>query len=269
MNRVEIMNVYFLGGGNMAAAVAGGLVKQGGYRIHIANRGAEKRERLGKELGVETSATLPELHSDDVLILAVKPQDMEAACKNIRTNGALVLSVAAGLSVGTLSRYLGGSRRIVRVMPNTPGKIGLGVSGMYAEAEVSETDRRIADRIMKSVGLTVWLEDEAQMHSITGISGSGPAYVFYLLDALQNAAIRQGFDMAEARALSLATFKGAVALAEQTGEDFEKLQKNVTSKGGTTHEAVEAFRRHRVSEAISEGVCACVCRSQEMERQYQ
>lgn len=155
------MNVYFLGGGNMAAAVAGGLVKQGGCRIHIANRGAEKRERLGKELGVETSATLPELHSDDVLILAVKPQDMEAACKNIRTNGALVLSVAAGLSVGTLSRYLGGSRRIVRVMPNTPGKIGLGVSGMYAEAEVSETDRRIADRIMKSVGLTVWLEDEA------------------------------------------------------------------------------------------------------------
>ncbi len=101
------MNVYFLGGGNMAAAVAGGLVKQGGYRIHIANRGAEKRERLGKELGVETSATLPELHSGDVLILAVKPQDMEAACKNIRTNGALVLSVAAGLSVGTLSRYLG------------------------------------------------------------------------------------------------------------------------------------------------------------------
>lgn len=109
------MNVYFLGGGNMAAAVAGGLVKQGGYRIHIANRGAEKRERLGKELGVETSATLPELHSDDVLILAVKPQDMEAACKNIRTNGALVLSVAAGLSVGTLSRYLGGKP------PHCPG----------------------------------------------------------------------------------------------------------------------------------------------------
>ncbi|HFC5886361.1 TPA: pyrroline-5-carboxylate reductase [Neisseria meningitidis] len=269
MNRVEIMNVYFLGGGNMAAAVAGGLVKQGEYRIHIANRGAEKRERLQKELGVETSATLPELHSGDVLILAVKPQDMEAACKNIRTNGVLVLSVAAGLSVGTLSRYLGGTRRIVRVMPNTPGKIGLGVSGMFAEAEVSETDRRIADRIMKSVGLTIWLEDEAQMHGITGISGSGPAYVFYLLDALQNAAIRQGFDMAEARALSLATFKGAVALAEQTGEDFEKLQKNVTSKGGTTHEAVEAFRRHRVAEAISEGVCACVRRSQEMERQYQ
>ena len=194
---------------------------------------------------------------------------MEIACKNIRTNGALVLSVAAGLSVDTLSRYLGGARRIVRVMPNTPGKIGLGVSGMYAEAEVSETDRKIADQMMKSVGLTVWSDDEEKMHSITGISGSGPAYVFYLLDALQNAAIGQGFNEEEARALSLATFKGAVSLAEQTGEDFGQLQKNVTSKGGTTYEALEAFRRHRVAEAINEGVCACVRRSQEMERQYQ
>ena len=263
------MNVYFLGGGNMAAAIAGGLVKQGGYCIHIANRGAEKRERLEKELGVETSATLPELHSGDVLILAVKPQDMEAACKNIRTNGALVLSVAAGLSVDTLSRYLGGTRRIVRVMPNTPGKIGLGVSGMYAGTEVSETDRKIADQMMKSVGLTVWLDDEEKMHGITGISGSGPAYVFYLLEALQNAAIGQGFNLEEARALSLATFKGAVSLAEQTGEEFGQLRQKVTSKGGTTHEAIETFKRHHVAEAIGEGVCACVRRSQEMEQQYQ
>ena len=263
------MNVYFLGGGNMAAAIAGGLVKQGGYCIHIANRGAEKRERLEKELGVETSATLPELHSGDVLILAVKPQDMEAACKNIRTNGALVLSVAAGLSVDTLSRYLGGTRRIVRVMPNTPGKIGLGVSGMYAGTEVSKTDRKIADQMMKSVGLTVWLDDEEKMHGITGISGSGPAYVFYLLEALQNAAIGQGFNLEEARALSLATFKGAVSLAEQTGEEFGQLRQKVTSKGGTTHEAIETFKRHHVAEAIEEGVCACVRRSQEMEQQYQ
>ena len=200
------MNIYFLGGGNMAAAIAGGLVKQGGYRIHIANRGAEKRERLAKELNVEVSESLPELHSDDVLILAVKPQDMEAACRNVRVNGALVLSVAAGLSIDTLSRYLGGTRRIVRTMPNTPGKIGLGVSGMFAEAEVSEADRAAADRIMRSVGLTVWLDEEDELHNITGISGSGPAYVFYLLDALQAAAQVQGFSEEDARALSLATF---------------------------------------------------------------
>ena len=262
------MNIYFLGGGNMAAAIAGGLVKQGGYRIHIANRGAEKRERLAKELNVEVSESLPELHSDDVLILAVKPQDMEAACRNVRVNGALVLSVAAGLSIDTLSRYLGGTRRIVRTMPNTPGKIGLGVSGMFAESEVSEADRTAADRIMRSVGLTVWLEEEDKLHNITGISGSGPAYVFYLLGALQAAAQAQGFSEEDARALSLATFKGAVALAEQSGEDFARLQQNVTSKGGTTHEAIETFKSCRVAEAIAQGVEACVKRSQEMAQQY-
>ena len=154
-------------------------------------------------------------------------------------------------------------------MPNTPGKIGLGVSGMYAGTEVSKTDCKIADQMMKSVGLTVWLDDEEKMHGITGISGSGPAYVFYLLEALQNAAIGQGFNSEEARALSLATFKGAVSLAEQTGEEFGQLRQKVTSKGGTTHEAIETFKRHHVAEAIEEGVCACVRRSQEMEQQYQ
>ena len=263
------MNIYFLGGGNMAAAIAGGLVRQGGHRVHIANRGKEKRERLAEELGVSVSEKLPELTADDVLVLAVKPQDMQAACQGVQTNGALVLSVAAGLSIATLSRYLGGTRRIVRVMPNTPGKIGLGVSGMFADGSVSDQDKAAADSIMRAVGITVWLDGEERLHDITGISGSGPAYVFYLLDALQNAAIGQGFNSEEARALSLATFKGAVSLAEQTGEEFGQLRQKVTSKGGTTHEAIETFKRHHVAEAIEEGVCACVRRSHEMEQQYQ
>ena len=262
------MNIYFLGGGNMATAIAGGLVKQDGYRVHIVERGAERRAQLVQELGVATSENLPELSADDVLILAVKPQDMQAACQNIRLNGSLVLSVAAGLSIDTLSHYLGGTRRIVRIMPNTPAKIGLGVSGMFADAGVSEADRTAADGIMRSVGTTVWLNEEEQLHNITGISGSGPAYVFYLLGALQNAALAQGFNEQDARELSLATFKGAVALAEQTGEAFAQLQQNVTSKGGTTHEAIETFKAHHVAEAIEQGVEACVKRSQEMAQQY-
>ncbi len=257
------MNIYFLGGGNMATAIAGGLVKQDGYRVHIVERGAERRAQLEQELGVATSENLPELSADDVLILAVKPQDMQAACQNIRLNGALVLSVAAGLSIDTLSHYLGGTCRIVRIMPNTPAKIGLGVSGMFADAGVSEADRAAADGIMRSVGTTVWLNEEEQLHNITGISGSGPAYVFYLLGALQNAALAQGFNEQDARELSLATFKGAVALAEQTGEAFAQLQQNVTSKGGTTHEAIETFKARHVAEAIEQGVEACVKRSQE------
>lgn len=258
------MNIYFLGGGNMAEAIAGGLVKQGGYRIHIANRGAEKRERLARELGVQVSEKLPALNAEDVLVLAVKPQDMKAACENVATNGALVLSVAAGLSVDTLSRYLGGTRRIVRVMPNTPSKIGLGVSGMYAAEGLSESDKQIAEVLMQSAGMVVWLAKEDEMHSITGISGSGSAYVFYLMGALERAAKQQGFGDEQAKRLSLATFKGAVALAEQSGEAFAVLQQNVTSKGGTTAEAIRVFDEKDIPESIAQGVAACVARSKEI-----
>ena len=170
------MNIYFLGGGNMATAIAGGLVETRRLSCpHCRTRARERRAQLVQELGVAASENLPELSADDVLILAVKPQDMQAACQNIRLNGALVLSVAAGLSIDTLSQYLGGTRRIVRIMPNTPAKIGLGVSGMFADAGVSEADRTAADGIMRSVGTTVWLNEEEQLHNITGISGSGPA----------------------------------------------------------------------------------------------
>ncbi|WP_373742136.1 pyrroline-5-carboxylate reductase [Neisseria sp.] len=258
------MDIYFLGGGNMAAAIAGGLVKQGGYRIHMVERNAERRGWLAEELGAVVYETLPVLGVHDVLVLAVKPQDMRAACAGLETNGALVLSVAAGLDTETLSRFLNGNGRIIRMMPNTPAQVGQGLSGMFAADSASPADKAVADQIMQTAGRTVWLDREDEMHAITGISGSGPAYVFYLMDALQKAAEQQGFSSETARGLSLATFKGAVALAEQSGTDFAVLQQNVTSKGGTTHEAIEMFRRHQVAEAIAKGVDACVARSQEI-----
>lgn len=264
------MTIYFLGGGNMAAAIVAGLHREGRQgEVHVVNRGAEKREKLAKRYGVRTSETLPPLSADDTLVLAVKPQDMEQTCLGVQTNGALVISVAAGLSVDTLSRYLGGTRRIIRTMPNTPSQIGMGVSGLYAADGVGEADKIKAEAMMRPSGAVVWLGGEAQIHAITGISGSGPAYVFYLMNALQEAAKAQGFEESEARALSLATFKGAVALAEQTGESFAVLQQNVTSKGGTTHAAVETFKHHRVAEAIGLGVEACVARSQEIATQFE
>ncbi|MBF0804389.1 MULTISPECIES: pyrroline-5-carboxylate reductase [unclassified Neisseria] len=262
------MDIYFLGGGNMAEAIAGGLVKQDGYRVCIADRSIEKRERLARELGVRVSEKLPALNAEDVLVLAVKPQDMQAACADVQTNGALVLSVAAGLGINTLSRCLGGTRRIVRVMPNTPAGVGLGVSGMFAGEGAGEADKRLAQNVMAAVGETVWLPSEAQMHAITAVSGSGPAYVFYLMNALQTAAVQQGFDEATARRLSLATFKGAAALAELSGEDFSILQQNVTSKGGTTAAAIEAFNAHRLPEAVAAGVEACAARSREIAQQF-
>ncbi|WP_107688283.1 pyrroline-5-carboxylate reductase [Neisseria wadsworthii] len=264
------MTIYFLGGGNMAAAIVAGLhrkCRQG--EVHVVNRGAEKREKLAKLYGVRTSETLPPLSADDTLVLAVKPQDMERACSGVQANGALVLSVAAGLSVDTLSRYLGGTRRIIRIMPNTPSQIGMGVSGLYAADGVGEADKIRAADLMQPSGSVIWLDEEALIHAVTGISGSGPAYVYYLMNALQEAAKAQGFDEETARALSLATFKGAVALAEQTGESFAVLQQNVTSKGGTTHAAVETFKQHQVAEAIGWGVDACVNRSQEIAAQFE
>lgn len=264
------MGLYFLGGGNMAAAIIAGLHREGRQGgVHVVDRGAEKRGKLAAQYGIASSESLPELAQNDVLVLAVKPQDMQKACEGVQTNGALVLSVAAGLGVETLSRWLGGTRRIVRVMPNTPAQIGLGVSGLFADTGVSGADRARAESIMRPAGTAVWLDDETQMHAFTGICGSGPAYVFYLLDALQKAAQGQGFDEAQARMLSLATFKGAVMLAEQTGESFALLQQNVTSKGGTTHAAIETFERHAMAAALEKGVAACAARSQEIAKQFE
>lgn len=262
------MTVYFLGGGNMAAAIAGGLVRQGGYQVHIANRGAEKREHLARELGVGVSETLPLLTADDVLVLAVKPQDMQAACANVQTNGALVISVAAGLDIRTLSAYLGGTRRIVRAMPNLPAKIGLGITGLFAAPDVAAGDKVLAEAVMSPCGATVWLDNEEMMHAFTGICGSGSGYVFYLMNALQQAARAQGFDDDTARTMVLETFDGAVALSRSSGSSFADLQRSVMSKGGTTTAAIETFDAHHAAEALAAGVDACVARSQQMAQQF-
>lgn len=259
------MSIYFLGGGNMAAAIIAGLRRSGSNEdIFVADLGAERRRYLEDTYQVRSGESLPELNSDDVLLLAVKPQDMERACATVKHNGALILSIAAGLSIDTLSRYLGNSRRIIRIMPNTPAQVGLGVAGLFAPEHISSSDRQRAEAVMAASGITIWLQNEAQMHSITGISGSGPAYVFYLLNALQQAAADFGFSDEQARALSLATFKGAVELAEQSGEPFQTLQDKVTSKGGTTFAALESFRADKIAEHLRKGTQAAAARSQEM-----
>lgn len=186
------MNLYFLGGGNMASAIIGGLVKRGGYIISVIERDADKAAQLIRQYGVKIISQLPDLQKNDALVLAVKPQDMQSALHNVRVGTALVLSVAAGLSCDTLSRWLGGTRRLVRVMPNTPAQVGLGVSGLFADVGASETDRETAQNIMSASGSVLWLPEEDGLHRITGITGSGPGYVFYLMNALAQAACEQG-----------------------------------------------------------------------------
>lgn len=259
------MTLYFLGGGNMASAIIAGLQNtQTPHNIHVVNRGAEKRTQLAQRFNISVSETLPELTANDILILAVKPQDMAVACANIATNGALILSLAAGLPIATLSQYLNGAERIIRIMPNTPARIGLGVSGLYAAPSTSTADRTLAEQLMQACGSVIWLDNEAQMHAITAVSGSGSAYVFYLMNALQQAAQAQGFNPNTAQQLTLQTFKGAVALAEQSQTTFNELEQQVTSKGGTTFAALETFRQHHIAEHLAQGVAAAAHRSREM-----
>jgi pyrroline-5-carboxylate reductase len=263
----KYMSIYFLGGGNMTSAIVAGMSKQGGYDIVVIDRNQEKREHLSNCYQVCSSEKLPELTATDVLVLAVKPQDMQQATAGIKVNGALVLSIAAGLTVDILRQLLGNHQRIIRIMPNTPCQIGLGISGLFAPATIDTADRAVAENIMRTTGDVVWLEEESGINRIAGISGSGPAYVFYFLNALQQAAIREGFSAEEARHLSLGTFKGAVSLAEQSGLEFVQLQKNVTSKGGTTFAATSIFDQHQLTQVVADGVSASIARAEEMQKQ--
>lgn len=251
----------------MASAIVAGMNLQGDYDIEVIDRNQHKRQYLIDTYQIRASEVLPELNADDVLVLAVKPQDMQAATANIYPNGALVLSLAAGLTTTILTQFLHGHNRIIRIMPNTPCQVGLGISGLFAPTTVSSEDKITAEKIMGASGIVMWLDEESVINRIAGISGSGPAYVFYFLNALQQAAIQQGFSAEQAHQLSLDTFKGAVALAEQSGTEFSQLQKNVTSKGGTTFAATSVFDQHQLTQVVMDGVVASIVRAEELQQQ--
>lgn len=259
------MTLYFLGGGNMAAAIIAAWQQHGdGTPVVVAERNAERRNTLMQRFGIHTLDTLPALQADDVLVLAVKPQDMAQACADVQHGGALVLSIAAGLPVAALSAMLGGTQRIIRIMPNTPAAVGMGMSGLYAADAADAADRARAEILMNACGRCLWLENEAQMHALTAVSGSGPAYVFYLLNALQQSAQHLGFTPEQAHTLALETFRGATALAAASPDSFAALQEQVTSKGGTTYAALESFRANELAKLLEQGVQAAAARSREM-----
>ncbi len=263
------MKIVFLGGGNMANALIGGMVKQGfaASDIHVIELNAEGRERLAAAYGVNTCASA-ELAPDapDILLLAVKPQQMKEACAPLagRLGNAVVISIAAGLDLEALSRFLGGHRKIVRCMPNTPALVGLGITGLFALPEVSEVEKATADRILHAVGSTVWIAEEAQMDGVTALSGSGPAYVFLFIEALQQAAAELGFTPEQGRQLAIETVQGAAALAAQSPEPASVLRERVTSKGGTTEAALGVMAEQGVKAGIVAGVHAAQARGVEL-----
>ena len=263
------MNISFLGGGNMATALIGGLIRQGfdAARIRVIELLADNRARLAADFGVHCFAEPEDAVLDcDVIVLAVKPQQAREALAPLagRLKSQLVLSIAAGLRLADIRRWLSGHKRVVRAMPNTPALIGAGITGLYAPAAVTKAERQAAEKILGAVGATLWIDDEAMMDAVTAVSGSGPAYVFYFVAALQEAAVQLGFTVDQARRLSLETFLGAAKLAVESGEDVTVLRDRVTSKGGTTEAALRSMDADNVEAAVMRAVGAADARGREL-----
>ena len=271
MNAVSL-RIAFVGGGNMASALIGGMIARGTPPQHVSviEPSSAQRESLaqrfpGLQLFAEASA--PAIADADVVVFAVKPQQMRAAAKSLAAhvdNVAVVVTVAAGIRIDDLSRWLGGYRCIVRVMPNTPALVGAGIAGLYAPLEVDSRARGVAETVLRAAGDVVWCDREEALDAITGISGSGPAYVFYFIEALEQAARDLGFGPDDARRLAYATFSGAVALAQKSDASVTTLRAQVTSKGGTTERAIATLERDRVKETIIEAVKAAAARAKEL-----
>ncbi|WP_371324239.1 pyrroline-5-carboxylate reductase [Dechloromonas sp. ZY10] len=266
------MKILFLGGGNMANALIGGMVKQGfaATDIHVIDPSPEQRERLRTTYTVNCHADAKSAPAvPDVLVLAVKPQQMKDAVAPLAGQLAaserqtLVISIAAGLDMAALSRWLGGHRKIVRCMPNTPALIGAGITGLCALPEVTGSEREIADRVLKAVGTTVWTEED-KIDAVTAVSGSGPAYVFLFIEALQQAAAEFGFTPEQGRQLAIETVQGAAALAAQSEEPASILRERVTSKGGTTEAALKTMAERGVKDGIVAGCHAAAARGREL-----
>jgi pyrroline-5-carboxylate reductase len=270
------MKLAFLGGGNMAAAMIGGLLQRGtgDAQVVVVERDEARRAQVERELGVRVQAGIDaQLRDAEIVVLAVKPADLRAACEALAAqappahSGALVLSIAAGIPTDAIARWCG-TEAVVRAMPNTPALIGQGLTGLYARAGVTAAQRAAATRALAVIGDAFWMNDEADLDVVTAISGSGPAYVFYFIEALQAAAEQMGMEPGQARHFAVQTFVGAAQLAAQSSEPVGRLRERVTSKGGTTAAALAQLEQQQVARAIGAAAQAALARSREMARTY-
>ncbi len=263
------MNISFIGGGNMATALIGGLSRQAGnpHRFRVVEPVATQRDALGTRFGAHCfEIPCAEALEAEVIVFAVKPQQMREVARRCAPllRGQLVISIAAGIRAVDLSRWLGGHQRIVRTMPNTPALIGLGITGMAMLDGGSPDDRQVAEAILGAVGSTVWVDDESKLDAVTAVSGSGPAYVFRFIEAVEQAGVALGLPAAEARQLTIATFVGAAQLAAQSDEPPSVLRERVTSKGGTTAAALGVMAAGGLGELIERALAAACARGAEM-----
>ena len=264
-------HLAFIGGGNMASAILGGLIRQGfaPAQVTVIEPFAETAAKLTADWGVEVAtvaaAASTALSKADLVIWAVKPQVFKEAALPVATftQKALHLSVAAGIRSDSIARWLQ-TDRVVRSMPNTPALVGQGITGLFARAGVSAPDQHLIEQVLKSTGEFLWVQQEADLDTVTALSGSGPAYVFYFLEAMTEAGVKMGLPEAQAYHLAKATFGGATHLARQSVESPEVLRQRVTSKGGTTYAALTSMADDHVKEAFIKGMLAAQKRASEL-----
>lgn len=264
--------IAFIGGGNMAAALIGGMLKDAreGARpsIVVADPDPDRRQALVDQLAVEaTDDNHVAISGAQLVVLAVKPQIMQSVAADLAPQlvvGQLLVSIAAGIPVAALQRWLGGHAAIVRAMPNTPSMVGCGATGLFAAKAVSREQRSDAESLMRAVGVVQWVDTESQIDEITALSGSGPAYVFYLMESMQAAAEGLGMAPEVARLLTLETVYGAAKLALTASEPPAELRRRVSSPGGTTERAIAELDASGVREAFVRAVRASRDRSREL-----
>lgn len=271
------MNIHFIGGGNMAQAIIGGLVAKGhdAASITVTEPLASTRQRLEHEFKLKTFDGTPgdileTTITPALIVLAVKPQQMREVALSLApqlcalTNKPVVLTIAAGIRLQDLQRWLGGHTQLARCMPNTPALIGAGISAVYAAPAVDAVQRDAIRAVLAAVGQVLWVDSENQLDPATAVSGSGPAYVFYFIEALQQAAIELGFESQSAQQLALETFLGAARLAARSTDPVSVLRERVTSKGGTTERALASLQASAVKQHIVDAVLAANARAIEL-----
>ena len=267
------VSLVFIGGGNMARAMIGGLLNEGWqpHHLSVVEPQAAARDKLkahNEHLGVYANCAGAEraIRLATLIVLAVKPQQMPEALAPLQSmlTSQTVLGIAAGVKLRSISDWLGGYRKLARAMPNTPALVCSGVTGLYAWPEVGEAERELVTSLAEATGICLWMANEADMNAVTAVSGSGPAYAFLLIEAMQQSAEDFGLDCAEARNIAVHTVLGAAKMAMDSTEPLSTLREQVTSRGGTTERALQTMRTHAVPEGIAAGIHAAWRRAREM-----
>ncbi|MDT8989959.1 pyrroline-5-carboxylate reductase [Curvibacter sp. APW13] len=264
--------IAFIGGGNMASAIIGGLLQQGFPVVHmdVVEPWADARARLDRDFQLTAHAQADAFLAEaDMIVWAVKPQMFKEAAAAVAgfNSRAVHLSVMAGIPSDSIARATG-NERVIRTMPNTPALIGKGMTALFARSAVTEADRQWATEILASTGATLWLSDEAQLDAVTALSGSGPAYMFFFMEAMTETGVRMGLPREQAYQLAVATFIGAGELARASTEPPEVLRQRVTSKGGTTYAAITSMEASGVKDAFVQAMLAAQKRAQELGQEF-